>query len=36
MKAISQRYADMIDADLYTKDANEAVRKAKELIGVEI
>ena len=33
---ISQRYADMIGADLYTKDANEAVRKAKELVGVAI
>ena len=33
---ISQRYADMIGADLYTKDANEAVRKAKELVGVTI
>jgi dimethylamine corrinoid protein len=33
---ISQRFADMIGADLYTKDANEAVRKAKELVGVTI
>jgi dimethylamine corrinoid protein len=33
---ISSRYADMIGADLYTKDANEAVRKAKELVGVTI
>ena len=30
---ISQRFADMIGADLYTKDANEAVRKARELVG---
>lgn len=30
---ISSRYAEMIGADLYTKDANEAVRKAKELVG---
>ena len=30
---ISQRYADIIGADLYTKDANEAVRKARELVG---
>ena len=33
---ISQRFAEMIGADLYTKDANEAVRKAKELVGVTI
>ena len=33
---ISQRFAEMIGADLYTKDANEAVRKAKELVGVAI
>ena len=33
---ISSRYAEMIGADLYTKDANEAVRKAKELVGVTI
>ena len=33
---ISARYAEMIGADLYTKDANEAVRKAKELVGVAI
>ena len=31
---ISARYAEMIGADLYTNDANEAVRKAKELVGV--
>lgn len=30
---ISKRFADIIGADLYTKDANEAVRKAKELMG---
>ena len=33
---ISLRFAEMIGADLYTKDANEAVRKAKELVGVAI
>ena len=33
---ISLRFAEMIGADLYTKDANEAVRKAKELVGVTI
>ena len=33
---ISQRFAEMIGADLYTKDANEAVRRAKELVGVAI
>ncbi|MCH5138756.1 corrinoid protein [Clostridiaceae bacterium UIB06] len=31
---ISQHFADIIGADLYTKDASEAVRKAKELVGV--
>jgi len=31
---ISLRFAEMIGADLYTNDANEAVRKAKELVGV--
>lgn len=30
---ISQHFANMIGADLYTKDANEAVRKAKEIMG---
>lgn len=30
---ISKHFADMIGADLYTKDANEAVRKAKQLVG---
>jgi dimethylamine corrinoid protein len=31
---ISQRFAEIIGADLYTKDASEAVRKAKEMMGV--
>lgn len=31
---ISKSFADKIGADLYTKDANEAVRKAKEILGV--
>jgi len=31
---ISQHFANIIGADLYTKDASEAVRKAKELVGV--
>lgn len=31
---ISQHFAEIIGADLYTKDASEAVRKAKELVGV--
>lgn len=31
---ISQRFADMIGADVYAKDASEAVRKAKEVVGV--
>lgn len=30
---ISQKFADLIGADLYTKDANEAVRQAKVLAG---
>ncbi len=30
---ISKHFADIIGADLYTKDANEAVRKAKEITG---
>jgi dimethylamine corrinoid protein len=30
---ISQHFANIIGADLYTKDANEAVRKAKEIMG---
>jgi dimethylamine corrinoid protein len=30
---ISKHFADIIGADLYTKDANEAVRKAKEIMG---
>lgn len=29
---ISQHFADSIGADLYTKDANEAARKARELV----
>lgn len=31
---ISQRFADMIGADIYAKDASEAVRKAKTIMGV--
>lgn len=31
---ISSNFAKRIGADLYTKDANEAVRKAKEMMGV--
>lgn len=31
---ISQRFADIIGADVYAKDANEAVRKAKQIMGV--
>lgn len=31
---ISQRFADMIGADVYAKDASEAVRKAKQVVGV--
>lgn len=31
---ISQRFADMIGADVYSKDASEAVRKAREVMGV--
>lgn len=31
---ISQRFADIIGADVYAKDASEAVRKAKEAVGV--
>lgn len=31
---ISQHFADIIGADLYTKDASEAVRKANEIIEV--
>lgn len=30
---ISQRFAKMIGADLYAKDANEAVRRAREMVG---
>lgn len=30
---ISQRFAKMIGADLYAKDANEAVRRAREMMG---
>lgn len=30
---ISKRFCDIIGADLYTKDANEAVREAKVLMG---
>ncbi len=30
---ISQHFADIIGADLYTKDANEAVKAAKEIMG---
>lgn len=30
---ISQNFANIIGADLYTKDASEAVRKAKEMMG---
>lgn len=29
---ISQHFADLIGADLYTKDANEAVKKAREIV----
>lgn len=32
---ISSNFAKRIGADLYTKDANEAVRKAKAMMGVE-
>ncbi len=31
---LSKSFADSIGADLYTKDANEAVRKAKELLSL--
>lgn len=31
---VSQHFADLIGADLYTKDANEAARKAKEILGL--
>jgi dimethylamine corrinoid protein len=30
---ISQHFADIIGADVYSKDASEAVRKAKEIMG---
>jgi dimethylamine corrinoid protein len=30
---ISQRFCELIGADLYCKDASEAVKKAKELMG---
>lgn len=32
---ISQRFADMIGADLYAKDANEAVKKARAMMGLK-
>lgn len=31
---ISQRFADIIGADVYSKDASEAVKRAKEIMGV--
>lgn len=31
---VSQRFADLIGADLYTKDASEAVRKVKEIMDL--
>ena len=32
---VTQRWADRIGADAYAEDAGEAVKKAKQLLGME-